>query len=110
MTVAVASYATGQFLGEMNAKEFAEQMFAGCELPILSKQTLPHIDSFGFYGTVLAALIIISTLVGFRLIKSEEGRYRLVAIVHTIAWPAILGGTTQFFLAAYALPYLKCTV
>lgn len=100
----------GQILGELNAKEFSQQIFAGCELPILSKQTLSHVDSFGLYGTVLATLIIISTLVGFRLIKTEEGRYRLVAIIHMVAWPAILLGVTQFFLAAYALPYLKCTV
>lgn len=100
----------GQILGELNAKDFSEQIFAGCELPSLSKQTLPHVDSFGLYGTVLATLIIVSTLVGFRLVKSEEGRYRLVAIIQTIAWPAILLGVMQFFLAAYALPYLKCTV
>ena len=110
MTVAVASFATGNFLDELNAKEFAQQSFPECELPLISKQMLPHLESFGTYGTILAALIIVSTLVGFRLLKSEEARYRLITIIHTISWPAICVSTMQFFLAAYALPYLKCTV
>lgn len=35
-------------------------------------------------------------------------RYRLLAVVYTVAWPTVLLGIVSFFLAMYALPYAKC--
>ena len=108
MTVAATSFAMAQVLGELNAKDFAQQMSSECELPLLSRQFLPLVDSLGLYGTALAVLIIAVALVGFRVLQTEVARYRLLAVVYTVAWPTVLLGIVSFFLAMYALPYAKC--
>ena len=107
--MAAAGFSTGKIVGELDAVGFVKQSCPECELPKISQSVLPHIESFGVYGTVLAALIITTTIIGFRLLRSEEARYRLVTIIHTVAWPIVILGVMLFFLAAYALPYAKCT-
>ncbi len=97
-----------QMLGELNAKEFAQQMSSECGLPAFSRSFLPLIDSLGLYGTALAVLIMVTALVGFRVFRAEEARHRLVTVIHVVAWPIVLLGVAGFFLAAYALPYAKC--
>lgn len=108
LTVAAASFVIGQVLGELNAEDFARQMSSECGLPVFSRQFLSLTDSPGLYGTALAAFIVASALVGFRVLQTEEARYRLLAVIHTVAWPIVLLGAASFFLAMYALPYAKC--
>lgn len=98
----------GGIVGELDAIGFAQQTFPRCELPTFSQSVFANIESFGAYGAVLAALIIAASFIGFRLLRSEEARYRLVTVIHIAAWPIVLLGVTSFFLAAYALPYAKC--
>ena len=98
----------GQIVGELDATGFAQQKSAECGLPSISKSFLPHVETFGLYGSVLAVLVIAAALVGFRRFPSEEARYRLVTAINMIAWPTVLLSVATFFLAAYALPYMKC--
>lgn len=108
LTVAAASFSIGQIVGEPDATGFAQKKSAECGLPAISKFFLPHAETFGLYGAVLAVIIIAVALAGFRLFSSEEARYRLVIAINTIAWPIVLLSVATFFLAAFALPYAKC--
>jgi hypothetical protein len=108
LTAAAASFSMGQIVGELDAIGYAQQNFPKCELPMISKSVFPHIDSFGVYGSLLAVLIVVAALVGFRILRTEETRYRLVTAINIAAWPIVLLGVSTFFLAAYALPYAKC--
>lgn len=108
LTVAASSFVAAQVLGELNAKDFIQQMSSECGLPIFSRQFLSLIESLGLYGTGFAVLILVTAVVGFRVLRTEEARYRLLAVIYTIAWPVVFIGVTSFFLAAYALPYAKC--
>jgi hypothetical protein len=95
-------------LNEIDAIGFVQRNFPGCELPIISRSVLPHTESYGIYGAGLAALILATTFIGFQALRTEEARYRLVAVIHTVAWPIVLLAVMQFFLATYALPFAKC--
>ena len=105
---AVTSLVMAQLIGNLNAIEFAQQMSSECGLPSFSRMYLPLIDSFDVYGMAFAGLIVVSALVGFRVLKTEEARYRLIAVIHGIAWAVVPFGIAVFFLASYALPYAKC--
>lgn len=85
-------------------------MSSECGLPAFSRMYLPLIDSIDVYGTAFAAFIIISALVGFRVLQTEESRYRFIAVIHGIAWAVVPFGVAVFFLASYALPFAKCAV
>jgi hypothetical protein len=106
-TAAATSFSMGQIVGELDAITFAQQR-SECELPEITQSFLPHIESYGIYGSVLAVLVIAVALVGFRLLRTEEARYRLVTVINVVAWPIIVLGVAMFFLAAYALPHAKC--
>jgi hypothetical protein len=106
-TAAAASFSMGQIVSDLDAITFVQQR-AECGLPEISQSFLPHIESYGVYGSLLAALVIAAALVGFRLLRSEEARYRVLTAINLVAWPIILLSVAMFFLAAYVLPHAKC--
>ena len=107
MAVAGTSWSMGQMVGELNATGVARR-WSECGQNKLSQMILPHIESFGMFGSVLAILVVAVALIGFRVIRSEEARYRLVTGINVLIWPIILLGVATFFLAVYALPHARC--